>query len=279
EGSPQIVELQAVIEVFKRWSDKCVNIVSDSQYVVGIVTRLESVYLKHVSNESLLVKFRQLLHLLNDRKHPYFITHVRSHTTLPGFIVQGNALADQFTAARVWSAPVPDSFQQAHISHGFFHQSAKVLAKQFALPIADAKLITSTCADCQQLTAPPVPAVNPRGIEAMQLWQTDVTHIAEFGKLKYVHVSVDTWSCAVWATAQAGETSRCAQSHFRQAFAVLGIPKQIKTDNGPACTSKSTAQSFLKWGIAHITGISHSPTGQAIIERTHSTLKHLLQKQ
>ncbi|NXI15560.1 IGEB protein, partial [Irena cyanogastra] len=31
--------------------------------------------------------------------------------------------------------------------------------------------------------------------------------------------------------------------------------------------------------ITHVTGIPHSPTGQAIVERAHSTLKQLLQKQ
>lgn len=33
------------------------------------------------------------------------------------------------------------------------------------------------------------------------------------------------------------------------------------------------------WGIKHITGIPHSPTGQAIIERTHQVIKQLLIKQ
>jgi len=36
---------------------------------------------------------------------------------------------------------------------------------------------------------------------------------------------------------------------------------------------------FRKWGVQHVTGIPHFPTGQAIIERTHQTLKHYLQKQ
>lgn len=38
--------------------------------------------------------------------------------------------------------------------------------------------------------------------------------------------------------------------------------------------------SFLQlWGISHVTGIPHSPTGQGIVECTHGTLKHFLQKQ
>ncbi|NXE49199.1 IGEB protein, partial [Casuarius casuarius] len=31
--------------------------------------------------------------------------------------------------------------------------------------------------------------------------------------------------------------------------------------------------------ISHVTGIPHSPTGQAIVERAHRTLKEMLQKQ
>ncbi|NXC77347.1 POK10 protein, partial [Anhinga anhinga] len=97
-------------------------------------------------------------------------------------------------------------------------------------------------------------------------WQADVTHVPEFGRLKYVHVSVDTFSHVSWATAAAGETSRHVQAHFRATFAALGIPNEIKTDNGPAYVSSSLRLFFNRWGICHTTGISHSPTGQAIVE-------------
>ncbi|NXS08378.1 POK19 protein, partial [Neodrepanis coruscans] len=56
-----------------------------------------------------------------------------------------------------------------------------------------------------------------------------------------------------------------------QAFAVLGIPHQIKIDNGPAYVAKKTQEFLQLWGIAHHTGIPHSPTGQAIAECAHST--------
>ncbi|NWV44549.1 POK18 protein, partial [Grantiella picta] len=59
--------------------------------------------------------------------------------------------------------------------------------------------------------------------------------------------------------------------HFLQAFATLGTPKQIKTDNGPAYTSAKLRDFMNQWGISHVTGIPHSPTGQAIIERAHRT--------
>ncbi|RMC22119.1 hypothetical protein DUI87_02992 [Hirundo rustica rustica] len=83
--------------------------------------------------------------------------------------------------------------------------------------------------------------VNPRGLKALELWQTDVTQVAEFGRLKYVHVTVDTFSSAMWASAHTGEKARDVIAHWRQAFAVLGIPSAVKTDNGPAYASQQAS--------------------------------------
>ena len=37
------------------------------------------------------------------------------------------------------------------------------------------------------------------------LWQMDVTHVSSFGKLSFVHVTVDTFSHVIIATARTGE--------------------------------------------------------------------------
>ncbi|KFV95122.1 hypothetical protein N326_01158, partial [Eurypyga helias] len=253
------------------------NIVSDSQYVVGIVQRIERSQIKHIHNEALFLKFKELMFLVKQCTHTYCVLHIRSHTALPGFFAEGNARADRLAnvALRV---PVPNMLSQARTSHQFFHQSAKVLSKQFSIPVGDAKLIVQTCPDCQQQSGP-LTTVNPRGLSALQIWQTDVTHIPEFGRLKYVHVSIDTYLHALWATTMTGETSRHAQAHFRAAFAALGIPKEIKTDNGSAYISRSTWTFFQTWGITHKTGIPHSPTRQAVVERVHHMLKDLLANQ
>ncbi|NXS64483.1 POK19 protein, partial [Brachypteracias leptosomus] len=57
--------------------------------------------------------------------------------------------------------------------------------------------------------------------------------------------------------------------HLTGCFAVMGVPECIKTDNGPAYISQKVQTFLQKWGVVHKTGIPHSPTGQAIIERTH----------
>ncbi|NXJ16720.1 POK19 protein, partial [Odontophorus gujanensis] len=55
------------------------------------------------------------------------------------------------------------------------------------------------------------------------------------------------------------------------AYAAMVTPHTIKKDNGPAYPSKATRTFLQEWSFRHITGIPHSPTGQAIIECTHQT--------
>ena len=59
----------------------------------------------------------------------------------------------------------------------------------------------------------------------------------------------------------------------------MGIPWDLKTDNGPAYKSQ-TLQEFLKiYNITHHTGIPYNPQGQAIIEHTNYHLKQLIKKE
>lgn len=278
DGSAQLVELKAAVMAFEKFSQEPFNLVTDSAYVADIAQRLGHSVLKEVSNPALFHLLKALWCAIQARVHPFYVLHVRSHTNLPGFIVEGNARADKL-ANPAWVAPQPDTLAQAKASHGFFHQNAHTLQKQFQLTPTEARDIVESCDDCHAL-APPLPAgVNPRGLRALELWQTDVTQIAEFGRLKYVHVTVDTFSSAMWASAHTGEKARDVLAHWRQAFAVLGIPSAVKTDNGPAYASQKVRQFLQLWGVSHKFGIPHSPTGQAIVERAHGTLKRVLQKQ
>ncbi|RMC04222.1 hypothetical protein DUI87_19041 [Hirundo rustica rustica] len=70
-----------------------------------------------------------------------------------------------------------------------------------------------------------------------------------------------------------------AIKHLIQAFSFMGIPKELKTDNGPAYRSKEFCSFLQQWGVGHKTGIPHSPTGQAVVERTHREIKRVLNQQ
>ena len=45
------------------------------------------------------------------------------------------------------------------------------------------------------------------------IWQMDVTHYAEFGKLKYIHVCIDTCSGFLFASLHMEEASRNVIDH------------------------------------------------------------------
>lgn len=115
----------------------------------------------------------------------FHILHVHSHTNLPGFNVKGNACADKLTAL-AWAALARDRLQQAIQFHQFFHQGAHALRHQFNLIYAAAHDIIASCSDCQQHVTMTQDGRNPRGLQALQLWQPDITHVSGFGCLKYV---------------------------------------------------------------------------------------------
>ena len=75
----------------------------------------------------------------------------------------------------------------------------------------------------------------------------DVTHISSFGKLSYVHVTIDIVSQFIWVTAHSSETTKSVQRHLYACFAVIKLPKSIKTDNSPAYASRSFQ--LLKFGL------------------------------
>ena len=107
----------------------------------------------------------------------------------------------------------------------------------------------------------------------------DVFHFMEFRKLKDVHHTIDTYSGFQWATALSSEKADSVITHLLEVMAIMGIPAQIKTDNGPAYVSKKMKRFFTYYNVKHITGIPNNPTGQAVIERSNRTIKDTLNKQ
>ncbi|NWV06511.1 POK11 protein, partial [Ptilonorhynchus violaceus] len=204
EGSLQIVELAAIVRAFERFPEPF-NLVTDSACVAGIVARVEHSWLREVPNPKLAWLLSRLVTLISHREQPFHVMHTRSHTGLPGPIAEGDRRAD--TLAMLVTTPgIPGIFQQAKLSHQMFHQNVPSLIWQFHLPCDQAKAIVATCPQCQHYQMPSLSqGVNPRGLNSCQRWQTDVTHIASFGRQKFVRVSTDTFLGAVFASAHMGE--------------------------------------------------------------------------
>jgi transposase InsO family protein len=99
--------------------------------------------------------------------------------------------------------------------------------------------------------------VNPQGLMPNHIWQMDITHYAEFGKLKYIHVCIGTCSGFLFASLPAGEASKNVIDHCLQAFNAMGLPKLIKTDNRPSYSSKKFTSFYKEFSIKHKTGIPY----------------------
>ena len=99
------------------------------------------------------------------------------------------------------------------------------------------------------------------------------------GNSNMFHISINTYSGALHASALTGESAKNIQAHWLEAFSHLRWPQQIKTDNGPGCLAHSTQVFLQRWNIQHKTGIPYNPTGQAIVEWAHHTFKNLLKEQ
>ncbi|XP_014111487.1 PREDICTED: LOW QUALITY PROTEIN: endogenous retrovirus group K member 113 Pol protein-like [Pseudopodoces humilis] len=63
EGSPQIAELDAVVRAFEKFSEP-INLVTDSAYVAGVVSRAEQAVLKEIDNEHLFQLISRLIYLV-----------------------------------------------------------------------------------------------------------------------------------------------------------------------------------------------------------------------
>lgn len=96
EGSPQIVELAAVVRAFQLFPEPF-NLITDSAYVANVVKRIQGSVLKDVNNDTLYRWLLSLHTILQYRTNQYFVAHIRAHSSLPGFPAEGNARADKLT--------------------------------------------------------------------------------------------------------------------------------------------------------------------------------------
>lgn len=272
EGSVQLLELKAVTFAFQHFDSQEINLVSDSLYVASILERIEDALIGRISNSLIYHELILLVNVINIRHHAFFSTHIRSHLNLPGFLSEGNAKIDQIVSSPAIGL---SNFDLAVASHAFFHQSALSLQKEFHLTKREARGIVACCPDCAKLPPIQLQGVNPRGLHPRTLFQSDVTIVPSFGRFKHVHVTVDTCSRLVWATPMINAKSKATCRHWLEAFAVLGVPQQIKTDNGPNYVSSTSREFLRRWNITHVTGVPHNSTGQAIVERKHQDLKRL----
>lgn len=270
-SSAQKNELFAISQAFRLFAHQPFNLITDSMYCALLLPGLLEAHLAGTTSavKELLLPLQGLL---LTRKHPVYILHVRSHQSVTGPIFKGNQEADEaLLSSLVYFADLPPDS-----AHKRFHLSARSLRYFYGISRDEARQIIRKCANCVPFRPPPTGQyINPKGEAPNCLWQMDVTH---FGSA-LLHVCVDTFSGFLLVTLQPHESTKCVIAHLLHCFSVVGTPLAIKTDNGPAYRSRGFLTFLSEMSVAHSTGIPYNPTGQAIVERAHSTLKRTLQKQ
>ena len=273
--SAQLVELCGALKVFELVALPF-NLYSDSHYVVRALQVLEVVPSIQPSTATFQMFFKIQM-LIRAHAHPFFAGHIRTQSSLPSPLTEGNYLADQATRL-MCLASLSDLLSEAKTAHALHHLNAHTLRLRYKITREQARQIVKQCKNCLTLLPEPHLGVSPRGLISGELWQMDVTHVPSFGKLRFVHVTVDTFSGFICASAHMGEATKDVINHLLYVFSVMGQPKMIKTDNGPGYTSQKFKQFCSQLQIKHITGIPYNPQGQGLVERAHQTLKNTLIK-
>jgi hypothetical protein len=83
-----------------------------------------------------------------------------------------------------------------------------------------------------------------------------ITHIPNIGKLKYIHVTIETYSGFVCSSPLTREAIKHVITHCLKCFVILAIPKIIKTDNGTGYVHKT--------GILGLANIISPSTGDMV---------------
>ena len=91
--SVQKAELYAILMVLRDFKEP-LNIVTDSQYAERVILHIETA--EFIPDDTELTSlFIQVQGIIKNRLCPMYITHIRSHTGLPGPLAQGNTEIDQ----------------------------------------------------------------------------------------------------------------------------------------------------------------------------------------
>lgn len=167
-----------------------------------------------------------------------FVGHLRAHSGLGCPLSHGNALADG--AMHTAFLSLLDARDLAKWAHALHHLKAFTLHQMFKIYRDQARDIVKSCGGCATLLPVPHLRVNPRGHIPDELWQMDVTHFPSFGKLKYVHVTIDTYSGLIHESPLSAEASYDVIMHTLQCMAAMGKPQIIKTAMGQVIQEPSS---------------------------------------
>jgi hypothetical protein len=154
--SAQLAELTAILNVFHSEND-AFNIFTDNLYVVQSIPLLETCGMFNFNTPEGSL-FSQLQSIILARKHPFYIGHIRAHSSLLGPLAAGN---DSIDRALIGEALISDSVALARHDHDKFHLSSHTLRLQHKITKEQARMIAKQCPKCITLSPVPHLGINP----------------------------------------------------------------------------------------------------------------------
>lgn len=104
------------MEVYRLFPNSPFNLIADSTCVTRILLRMHDVSLQLINTANVALLVVDLITLIVSCHASFFVMHIHSHTSLPGPLTEGNALADCLMMAIVSN----QTFTAASEPHAFF---------------------------------------------------------------------------------------------------------------------------------------------------------------
>ncbi|AAY24672.1 pol protein, partial [Human immunodeficiency virus 1] len=248
----QKTELQA-IHLALQDSGLEVNIVTDSQYALGIIQAQPD------KSESELVS--QIIEQLI-KKEKVYLAWVPAHKG-----IGGNEQVDKLVSSGIRKVLFLDGIDKAQEEHEKYHSNWRAMASDFNLPPVIAKEIVASCNKCQLKGE----AMHGQVDCSPGIWQLDCTHLEGKVILVAVHVASGYIEAEVIPAETGQETA-----YFILKLAGRWPVKVIHTDNGPNFISAAVKAACWWADITQEFGIPYNPQSQGVVESMNKELKKII---